>query len=49
MYDLKLRGDCDTSVARIQLMKTEHPSACVTVNGKVCIACSSELCECVSC
>jgi hypothetical protein len=33
---LKLRRDCDESVARIRLMKTENPSACGMVNYKVC-------------
>jgi hypothetical protein len=27
---------CDVAVARIRLVKTEHPSACATVNCKVC-------------
>jgi hypothetical protein len=35
MCDLKLQWDCDDSVARIQLVKTENTSACVTVNWKV--------------
>jgi hypothetical protein len=36
MCDLKLQWDCYESVARIRLVKTEDPSACVTVNCKVC-------------
>jgi hypothetical protein len=34
--DLKLQWDCDKSVARIRLVKTGNPSACATVNCKVC-------------
>jgi hypothetical protein len=33
---LKWQWDWYNSVARIQLLKTENPSACVTVNCKVC-------------
>jgi hypothetical protein len=29
---------CDTFAARIQLVKTENPSACVTVNCEECIS-----------
>jgi hypothetical protein len=36
MCTLKLERDCYKSVARIRLMKTEKPNACVTVNCKVC-------------
>jgi hypothetical protein len=36
MCDLKLQWDCYKSVARKRLMKTENPSACGTVNCKVC-------------
>jgi hypothetical protein len=36
MHDLKLQRDCDKSVARIRLLKTENPSVCVTANCKVC-------------
>jgi hypothetical protein len=36
MGDFKLQWDCDKSVARIRLVKAENPSACVTVNSKVC-------------
>jgi hypothetical protein len=34
--DLKWQRDCDKSVARIRLVKTEDPNACTTVNCKVC-------------
>jgi hypothetical protein len=36
MCDLKLEWNCNKSVAKIRLMKTEEPSACVTVKWKVC-------------
>jgi hypothetical protein len=36
MCGLKLQWECYKSVARIRLMKTEKPSAYVTVNCKVC-------------
>jgi hypothetical protein len=36
MCDLKWQWDCYISVAGIRLVKTENPSACVTVNCKVC-------------
>jgi hypothetical protein len=40
------------SVARIRLVKTENPSACVTVNCNVyrsATACSPDLCDCIRC
>jgi hypothetical protein len=36
MCDVKLRSDGEKSVARIQLMKTDNPSAFATVNCNVC-------------
>jgi hypothetical protein len=36
MCDLKLKLDFYKPVTRIRLMKIENPSACVTVNCKVC-------------
>jgi hypothetical protein len=36
MCDLKIQWDCDKTVARIRLVKTENRSACLTVNWKVC-------------
>jgi hypothetical protein len=36
MCDLKQQWDYYKSVARIRLVKTEKPNACVTVNCKVC-------------
>jgi hypothetical protein len=34
--DLKLQCDCDASVARIRVVRTQNPSACETVNCNVC-------------
>jgi hypothetical protein len=36
MYDLKLQSDGYKSVAKIRLVKTEKPSACVTVKCEMC-------------
>jgi hypothetical protein len=36
MCDLKLQRDSYKPVTRIRLVKTKKPSACVTVNCKVC-------------
>jgi hypothetical protein len=36
MCDLKSQRDCYESVARIRLVKTKKPNACVTVKCKVC-------------
>jgi hypothetical protein len=36
LCNFELQWDCDESVARIRLKKTENRSACVTVNCKVC-------------
>jgi hypothetical protein len=36
IYDLKCQWDCYKSVARIRQVKPEKPSACETVNSKVC-------------
>jgi hypothetical protein len=35
MYDLKWQWECYKFIARIRLMKTENPCACVTINYKV--------------
>jgi hypothetical protein len=48
MCNLKWQWECYESVAKIWLVKTDDPRACITVNCKVweqrqhCIACSSE-------
>jgi hypothetical protein len=36
MCDIQLQWDCDISIERIRLVKTENPSAWATVNWKVC-------------
>jgi hypothetical protein len=33
---MKYQRDCDKSDARMGLMKAENPSACATVNWKMC-------------
>jgi hypothetical protein len=49
MCDLKLQRDCYKFVARIRLVTTENPSACATVNCKVCISDSAVLLVVPSC
>jgi hypothetical protein len=34
--DLKLKLDCDKSLARIRLVKTQNPSVCAMISWKVC-------------
>jgi hypothetical protein len=45
--DLKWQWYCDKSVARIRLVKTEDPNACVTVNWKVCRIAKALYCFCL--
>jgi hypothetical protein len=52
MCDFEVTVRLDKSVARIRLVNTKNPSACATVNWRVCaiaiaLVCSSELRKCI--